>query len=575
MGARRLPPGRSRPVLLYRRTVPFVERLDATWTDSAAIAAHHCPCDLRADLPWETAPVRVPDSTLSRPLHPRDENKRVRRRWLQRLIWNPPLLRPLIPAMRRFPAVHALRARLLSLNSVRAARPPMDPALRSRLRDEFRPEIERLDGSSSATCRHGRRRSTISEVKTRSSRELFGPPSCCRQIRTMRIGGIASFIRSFVRFAPDDFELSVRRRIRRPAPVGMDGSQSLKDLADRVLASPPRRRHAARSTDTARPALFPGPRAAWPAEQARGVDPPVPSARHVPALRWTGAARLRFVHLSTTGLARAGAGSQSQDMGSLLRRIEHDSLQQNGLAPPCVNSAVRHGIPWAVARAGRSDPVPAELLRRYDLRTHPRRAASTAAGRRRSPARPAGRAPSSCCSVAASTVEKDRSCSSMRTQRFMPRRPDVGQLRSSWATAGSRMTSAPRFEGQDIDTMIHMMGTPQRPRVNQLMNVNKLPRAGVTLPDGPDRWIQGPRDRSPGDQPRRSGEIARMVCGSRCGSNHKRPWADGARRNDRALLYADWGALRHKHVLQVFTVPQARAVLAPVPRWHQDDGASG
>jgi Sulfotransferase domain len=146
---RRLPPGPIRPEnLLYRRMVRFAEQLerylDRFGRDRVHTIVHD---DLRADLPGEyrrlleflnVDPEFVPDFT------PANENKRVRRRWLQRLIWNPPLLRPLIPAMRRFPAVHALRARLLSLNSVRAARPPMDPALRSRLRDELRPEIERL-----------------------------------------------------------------------------------------------------------------------------------------------------------------------------------------------------------------------------------------------------------------------------------------------------------------------------------------------------------------------------------------------------------------------------------------------
>jgi hypothetical protein len=86
----------------------------------------------------EVDPGFVPDFT------PANENKRVRNRWLQRLIWDPPLVRPLIPVIRRFPAAHALRGRLLALNSRREARSPMDPALRARLQAEFRPEVERL-----------------------------------------------------------------------------------------------------------------------------------------------------------------------------------------------------------------------------------------------------------------------------------------------------------------------------------------------------------------------------------------------------------------------------------------------
>jgi hypothetical protein len=146
---RRLPPGPIRPEnLLYRRMVRFAEQLerylDVFGRDRVHVIVHD---DLRADLPREYArllrflgvdPGFVPDFA------PANENKRARRRWLQRLIWDPPLLRPLIPTLRRFPAVHRMRAGLLRLNSVRAARPPMDPELRARLREELRPEVERL-----------------------------------------------------------------------------------------------------------------------------------------------------------------------------------------------------------------------------------------------------------------------------------------------------------------------------------------------------------------------------------------------------------------------------------------------
>ena len=75
---------------------------------------------------------------------PSNENKRVRQRWLQRLIWNPPLVRRLIPVARRYPIAHRLRGRLLSMNSRVERRAPMDPALRRRLTLELAPEVERL-----------------------------------------------------------------------------------------------------------------------------------------------------------------------------------------------------------------------------------------------------------------------------------------------------------------------------------------------------------------------------------------------------------------------------------------------
>lgn len=147
---RRLPRGPIRPEnLLYRRMVRFAEQLerylDAFGRDRVHVIIHD---DLRADLRGqyrrlleflEVDPEFVPDFS------PANENKRVRSRWVQRLIWDPPLIRRLIPALRRFPAVHALRAALLSLNSDRAARAPMDPVLRSRLGEELRPEVERLE----------------------------------------------------------------------------------------------------------------------------------------------------------------------------------------------------------------------------------------------------------------------------------------------------------------------------------------------------------------------------------------------------------------------------------------------
>jgi hypothetical protein len=146
---RRLPPGPIRPEnLLYRRMVRFAEQLER-YLDVFGGARVHVIVhdDLRADLAGEyrrlltyleVDPTFVADFSLA------NENKRVHRRWLQRLIWNPPLIRPLIPTLRRFPLVHALRSGLLSMNSERASRPPMDPGLRGRLEAELAPEVERL-----------------------------------------------------------------------------------------------------------------------------------------------------------------------------------------------------------------------------------------------------------------------------------------------------------------------------------------------------------------------------------------------------------------------------------------------
>ena len=146
---RRLPPGPIRPEnLRYRAMVRFAEQLeryiDAFGADRVHVIIHE---DLVADVAAEyrrlvtflgADPEFHPDFT------PSNENKRVRQRWLQRLIWNPPLVRRLIPVARRYPIAHRLRGRLLSMNSRVERRAPMDPALRRRLTLELAPEVERL-----------------------------------------------------------------------------------------------------------------------------------------------------------------------------------------------------------------------------------------------------------------------------------------------------------------------------------------------------------------------------------------------------------------------------------------------
>jgi len=84
-------------------------------------------------------PTFAPDFAVSNP------NKRVRFRALQRLVYQPPgpLLR-LVPVIRRFPLAHAVRERVLRLNSSAARRAPMDAELRQRLLDELAPQITEL-----------------------------------------------------------------------------------------------------------------------------------------------------------------------------------------------------------------------------------------------------------------------------------------------------------------------------------------------------------------------------------------------------------------------------------------------
>jgi hypothetical protein len=74
-----------------------------------------------------------------------NESKHVRNAAIQRLIYRPP--RPLAgaaAALRRHPAMHRLRGRVVALNSRPQRRPHMDAELRAQLVAEFRPEVERL-----------------------------------------------------------------------------------------------------------------------------------------------------------------------------------------------------------------------------------------------------------------------------------------------------------------------------------------------------------------------------------------------------------------------------------------------
>ncbi len=146
---RRLPAG---PInvenLFYRHSVRFAEQLEryfeAFGRERVHVMLHEdlqrdgqavvrdCLAFLGVDQSAAAAPARV------------NESRRVRSPVLQRLIFEPRLLMPLAPLLRRFPLVRAARSRLLEANSQARRRQPLDPQLRQRLTSEMAPEIERL-----------------------------------------------------------------------------------------------------------------------------------------------------------------------------------------------------------------------------------------------------------------------------------------------------------------------------------------------------------------------------------------------------------------------------------------------
>jgi hypothetical protein len=146
----RLPPGPLRVEnLFYRDSVRFAEQLrryfDAFGRERVMVIVYD---DFRDDTPGVyrsvleflgVDPTFAPSFSVSNP------NKRVRFRALQRFVYQPPgALLKLVPVIRRFPLAHAVRERVLRLNSSAQRRRPMDPELRRQLLSELAPQIQEL-----------------------------------------------------------------------------------------------------------------------------------------------------------------------------------------------------------------------------------------------------------------------------------------------------------------------------------------------------------------------------------------------------------------------------------------------
>lgn len=142
----------------------------------------------------------------------------------------------------------------------------------------------------------------------------------------MRIGGIASFVRSFVRFAPTDFDVAM---------IGVSGDRgvgrwSTAELEGRTIRFLPVVR-----ADTERRSSIPlALRFAWGLARHAGIaglDGSVIQF-HRPGtdlpLRRAGAARVRFVHLTTADLTQPGSESRWRRLGAVLGRIERGSLRR-------------------------------------------------------------------------------------------------------------------------------------------------------------------------------------------------------------------------------------------------------
>ena len=383
----------------------------------------------------------------------------------------------------------------------------------------------------------------------------------------MRIGGIASFVRSFVRFAPDDFELGF---------VGVTADEPLRawteaEFEGRRIGFFPVVR--AGTTSRARiPLALRFSLALARHGRPSGLEGSILQF-HRPGtdlvFRGTGSARVRFVHLSTTDLTHPGAESRWRRIGPLLRRVERDSLQRMDRAY-VVNSdaAAAYRQQWPEL-ADRIEFLPnffddtlfgsipddqrarlrAETLTRLDLPADTRLLLFC------------GRLDG----------QKDPVLLIDAFMALRARRPDVGLM----IVGDGELTNSlrTRIRGAGLGSAIHMMGTQSRPRVNELMNVSELLVLTSRFETGPTVGYEAlatglPVVTTP------VGEVARIVSdvGAGAVAADRRPTTLAAAMDE--VLHADQAALRA--LARSASAPfAARAVLAPVYRWHREVSASG
>jgi hypothetical protein len=146
----RLPPGPIRVEnLYYRESVRFAEQLERYLEVFGSERVHVIVYDDFRDRTSEVYRAALAFLDVDTSFAPRfaivNPNRQTRFPALQRMIFQPP--KPLLGAvrlLRRFPLVHAVRARLLELNSRARRRTEIDPELRARLAEEFAPDVRRL-----------------------------------------------------------------------------------------------------------------------------------------------------------------------------------------------------------------------------------------------------------------------------------------------------------------------------------------------------------------------------------------------------------------------------------------------
>ena len=383
----------------------------------------------------------------------------------------------------------------------------------------------------------------------------------------MRIGGIASFVRSFVRFAPDDFE---------PSFIGVTASQPLRRWTEVEFEGRRMRSFPVMRADTTRRARIPLALRFSLALARHGRPSGLTQAIlqfHRPgtdlALRGAGAARVRFVHLGTSDLTQAGAESRWRPLGPVLRRVERASLgRMDRIYVVNADVAATYRGRWPEI-ADRIEflpnffddtvfgPIPddrraslrAETNTRLDLPVETR--LLLFCGRLEG--------------------QKDPLLLVDAFAALHAKRSDVGLV----VVGDGYLTETVRTRVRErrLEHVIRLLGTLPRARVNELMNASELLLLTSRFETGPTVGYEAlaaglPVVTTP------VGEVARIVRDTGAGSVVDDSRASTFASAIDAVLHANQGSLRAR-ALAAAAPFAARTVLAPVYRWHREVSAPG
>ena len=377
----------------------------------------------------------------------------------------------------------------------------------------------------------------------------------------MSIGGIASFVRAFVRFAPDDFAISMvgiteALPVRRWSTIEFEGRSmrffpALQATSARQSRVPMALRFVTSLLRHGRP---------------QGIDDSVLQF-HRPAtdlpFRRRGRARLRVVHLTTDDLTQPGGESRWRLLGPLLRRSEHASLRHMDhivVVNAAAADAYRARWPDVASRIG--------FLPNFydDTIFRPLSAAERAALRARVTTE-LGLPRGARLVVFAGRLDgqKDPALVVDAFAELHDQDPAVGLLMVGSGALEDDLKR--RVRERSLEASVRLLGRQPRERVNELLNASSLMTISSRYETGPTVGYEAlatgvPVVTTP------VGEIARIVRESDAGrvvpDRQPRSLTDAMRE----VLAADDDEMRRRS-MQAAAPFAASAVLNPLYEWHR------